>query len=441
MKTRFRRVFGAAAIVASTLLAAPSASADDKATAANFFEAGAAAYDAGEYLVAAEAFLKAHELLKSPALVFSAAQAYRRQYLVDASPDALRRAVRLYRDYLRDDPAGKRHEDAVLALADLVPLEARLPGRRASLSGSGAPDPGGKPGLVPIDVPLGAGVGNGPPVAENPAEEPVEAPRTTRLLITTNPTNAEVSVDGKPFQRGLTVVEVEPKTHVVRVRAPGYHDEEASVEAVKNELVPRHVVLRPKPGRLLVTGTSGARLAIDGQVRAALPMDGALEIEPGEHFIAVTRAGRATFGKTVTVERDGRTLLDVDLPMTGQRVAAWTAFGAGLAGAIAGGVLTGLMLERESAASALEERRTAGTLTVAERESFNAALTARNELAVAAGITGGAAALTLLTSAGLFLFDEPDVLPAPAKRRDEKNPAPRVEFTVGLSSAAVRVAF
>src|SRR5512133_1683137 len=84
-------------------IAATNVLADDREIASNLFDAGAEAYDAGQYLIAAEAFLKAHALIKSPALQFSAAQAYRRQYLADGSPDSLRRAVRLYRDYIRED--------------------------------------------------------------------------------------------------------------------------------------------------------------------------------------------------------------------------------------------------------------------------------------------------------------------------------------------------
>src|SRR5262245_16266171 len=77
--------------------------ADKRAQASSFFDAGAQAYDAGQYLVAAEAFLKAHELLPSPTLLFSAAQAYRRQYLQQPTPEALERSIGLYRDYLRTD--------------------------------------------------------------------------------------------------------------------------------------------------------------------------------------------------------------------------------------------------------------------------------------------------------------------------------------------------
>ncbi len=112
----------------------------------NFFDAGAEAFKAGKYLAAAEAFEKAHALVPSAPLLFSAAQAYRRQYLVDPSPDTLRRALSLYREYLRADPKANRREDAMEALAVLVPIETRA--AQQSLPGT-TPEPGAAP-LQPI---------------------------------------------------------------------------------------------------------------------------------------------------------------------------------------------------------------------------------------------------------------------------------------------------
>lgn len=456
MKARHLGAFLAGSLLALSALSPLSARAEltpeARATAASFFEAGAQAFDAGKYLVAAEAFLKAHELLKSPALLFSAAQAYRRHYVTETSPDALRLAVQLYREYLRVDPAGKRREDAVLALTDLAPLEARLGARQTLSAQGGAGDPGGKPGLIPIDVPIFGGAGSGGAGTSAPAAPgngaagsapgtDTGSPRSTRLLLSAKPSSAEVSVDGGAFVGVPAVVVVKGGPRAVRVRAEGYFDEELTVPALPNELVPLHIVMRPKPGRLLVTGTAGARVSIDGQVRAVLPMERPLDVEPGEHFITVARSGRVSFGKSIPIERSKETPLAADLPFTGQRIAAWTTFGVGLAGAAVGGVLFGLMADRDAAAAELEARRTSGTLTAPERDDYNTALNIRNDFALAAGATGGAAALVLLASAGLFLFDEPDALPIPARGADKDPPSVRTELTVGLASARLRISF
>lgn len=433
--------------------------ADDRETASNLFDAGAEAYDAGQYLVAAEAFLKAHALLKSPALQFSAAQAYRRQYLVDASPDALRRAVRLYREYLHEDAAGERREDAMNALADLVPIEARL--RRKSLAAvapattNGSPPnapptnatnkPGSdKPAPIPIPVP-----GSHPPdqtlppqlLEDEPEEPEVALPRKTRVLISAKPGGAEVSVDGAAFVRVPAVVEVKAGPHKVQAKAEGYFDDDFQIDAVENELVARHIALRPKPGRLSIKGIHGASVSLDGQVRAVLPLEHPLDIEPGEHFVAVTRQGRTSFTKTISIERDKPLTLEAPMTMTNQRIGAWSTLTLGFLGAAATGVLGGLAWTQNDVATNLDAQRRAFTMTSTQITDFNHALALRNTYSTAALVSGGASALMLLTSAGLFLFDNPAATPIPTKKKDSTNPPLRLDMTIGLGGANLRVAF
>jgi len=455
MKKRNRWKLMGVGIVIVCGLAPARGWADDRETAGNLFDAGAEAYDAGQYLVAAEAFLKAHALLKSPALQFSAAQAYRRQYLVDASPDALRRAVRLYREYLREDAAGERREDAMKALADLVPIEARL--RRKSIA-TVAPTPAtntpatnatGKPGSdkptpIPIPVP-----GSQPPAAppapdmleEEPEEPETAAPRKTRVLISAKPTAAEVSVDGAAFVRVPAVVEVKAGPHKVHAKADGYFDDDFQIDAVESELVARHVVLRPKPGRLMVNGAGGASLSLDGQIRAVLPLEHPLDLDPGEHFLTVTRSGRTSFTKTISIERDRNLTIDAYSFMTNQRVGAWSTFTVGLLGAAATGILGGLTWQQNGIASNLESQRQTLAMSSAQITEFNNALRLRDAYSTAALTTGGVSALVLLTGAGLFLFDAPATIPIPSKKTDSTNPPARLEMTVGLASAGLRVTF
>jgi hypothetical protein len=442
-------------IVLTVSVAAPNVRADDRETAGNLFDAGAEAYDAGQYLIAAEAFLKAHELLKSPALQFSAAQAYRRQYLVDSSPDALRRAVRLYRDYIRDDASGQRREEAVTALADLVPLEARL--RRKNVSAivatpttptppatvPGKP-PASKPAPIPIPVP-----GSTPPettAAPNPlleeTEEPApEPPRTTRVLISAKPIVAEISIDGGAFVHVPAVVEVKAGAHKIHAKADGYFDEDFDIDAVEKELVARHVALRPKPGRLSVNGVRGASLSLDGQLRAVLPLERPLDIEPGEHFLTVMQPGRVSFTKTVTILRDKDEIVRAEQALTKQRIGAWSMFAVGFMGAAATGVLGGLTWNKNSVAVNIDTQRLAGGIPTTDIKTYNNALLDRNSFATATAIAGGASALVLLTSVGLFLTDNPATIPVPQKKTDSGPVQPRVEMTVGLLSAGLRVDF
>lgn len=455
MNARLRQILAFACIATACSAAEPAALADDRATAANFFDAGAQAYDAGQYLVAAEAFLAAHALVKSPALQFSAAQAYRRQFLADSSTFALRHAVQLYREYLRDDPSGKRREDAMNALTDLVPIEARLRGRRGALVPipPSAPAPPSSASLAgtsvpPTNIPPTASAGApSPPAAppetfEGDAEEPApEPPRKTRLLVSAKPETAEVSIDGGAFVKVPAVVEVKPGAHAVRARAAGYFDDEFSLDAIEHELVPRHIALRPKAGRLMIAGTAGADVAIDGQLRARLPLERPMELEPGEHFVAISRAGYWSLGQTLRIERDRERRLQGDLEMTRQRFAAWSTLAVGAAGAAAGGVLGGLMLGKEATVSEMEAKRQGGTMAPGDIAMYNTTLRQRNTLATAAAITAGASALVLLTSAGMFLFDSPETLPVPQRKPDVPPSKSRVELTVGLSAASVRMSF
>lgn len=429
--------------------------ADDREIAGNLFDAGAEAYDAGQYVVAAEAFLKAHEFLKSPALHFSAAQAYRRQYLMDGSADSLRRAVRLYREYLREDASGQRREESISALADLVPLEARLKRKSVATIAPTEPAPTppgtttgkappGKPGLVPIPVPT-SNPTNPAPVPDTPldeSEEPeAEPPRKTRLLISAKPTTAEVSIDGAAFARVPSVPEVKSGPHKVHVQAEGYFDEDFQIDAVDKELVARHVILRPKPGRFSVQSIDGASLSLDGQLRAVLPLEKPIEIEPGEHFIVITQPGRISFSQSITIERDKDLKIKAHLPLTKQRIGAWSTLSVGLLGAAATGILGGLTWNQNSIATTFDANRQAGTMTPGQISAYNSALLQRNTFSTATMITGSVSALVLLTSAGMFLLDNPAMIPMPQKKKDSEPRGPRVEMTVGLMSAGVRVDF
>ena len=455
MKKLTRQTLVGLGLVMAFSATAPNVLADDRETASNLFDAGAEAYDAGQYLVAAEAFLKAHALLKSPALQFSAAQAYRRQYLVDSSPDALRRAVRLYRDYIRDDTSGQRREEAVNALADLVPLEARL--RKKNVATLITPPPSStppviapgkpsavKPAPIPIPVPGSTPPESAPapdPLLDETEEPEAEPPRKTRVLISAKPNAAEVSVDGGAFVRVPAVVEVKAGAHKVQAKADGYFGEEFQIDAVENELVARHVLLRPKPGRLSVQGISGASLSLDGQLRAVLPLEHPLDVDPGEHFVSITHAGRVSFTKTINIDRDKDAIVRADLAMTNQRIGAWSTFAVGFIGAAATGVLGGLTWSKDSVAANLDTQRQTGAMSTSDIATYNNALQSRNSLATATAITGGVSALVLLTSAGMFLFDNPPTIPVPQKKADSAPSAPRIEMTVGLMSAGMRVDF
>lgn len=425
LRKAWKRCVCAALSASLALAASPATAADSPAQPAgddakkrvlvtNFFDAGAEAYKAGKYLAAAEAFEKAHALLPSPPLLFSAAQAYRRHYLVEPSPDTLRRAVTLYREYLRVDPKANRREDAMEALAVLVPLETRAAQAGADAAGQGAS--------------LGA------------ATPAPDTKLTARILVTASADGAEISLDGGLFSPAPLVASVTPGPHRARVRAPGHDEEEVAVPAVANEQVPRHVTLRPKVGKLDVTGTGGARISVDGKPLGTVPAK-ALPAPPGSRFVAITRNGHEPWAQRVEVGRDETVQVHADLVWTQQRKIAWATISVGVAGALSGAVLGGLALDRQSVALSLRDGEGAEPLSTTERDRFNLAVRERNDFGQSAAVTGIVSALVLATGIGLYAFDEPHVVsPSDAPSGPQKG-VPRATFEVGLGGASVRVLF
>lgn len=399
------------ALVSTAAAAGPAAApspeeAAKRTQAANFFDAGAEAYKAGKYQVAAEAFEKAYALLPSPSLLFSAAQAHRRQFLSEPSPESLKKAIGLYREYLKTDAKANRREDAMEALGTLVPLE------RVAV-----PTPGAEP-------------------KEGAAEAP-KTTKTARLLVTTADEGAEVSLDGGPYTAAPLVASVEPGPHKARVRAAGFDEEEVPLQAVAGELVPQHVRLHPRPARLEVKGTDGARVTVDGQARATLPLTAPIAVDPGSHFVAITLPGHEPFTERLDLGRDQSKSMDVRLPLTRQRILAWSSLATGGAGLVATGVLTGLTFARQSEALSLSQRGSEDPLSPAERDAYNRGVHERNDFGQAAAVAGGVSALFLATGALLFAFDAPEVA-TPTDAAPAPKTGPQVTFEVGVGAVGLR---
>ena len=89
------------AVVLALLLATSAASAkeptpDDVERARTFFNAGAAAYSAAKYYDAVRSFEQAYELAPRPQILFSLAQAERKEYFASNDASYLRRAIQHY---------------------------------------------------------------------------------------------------------------------------------------------------------------------------------------------------------------------------------------------------------------------------------------------------------------------------------------------------------
>jgi tetratricopeptide (TPR) repeat protein len=87
---------------------------DARARAKRLFEQGQSHYDLGEYDEAIAAFREAYELSSAPALLFNIAQSHRLK-------GDCRRALQVYRHFVRLDPGSPQRSDAEAHIAKLVP--------------------------------------------------------------------------------------------------------------------------------------------------------------------------------------------------------------------------------------------------------------------------------------------------------------------------------
>jgi tetratricopeptide (TPR) repeat protein len=101
-------------------LRGPSPSGDeakDQGEAKTLYERGAKAFDAGEYMVAADLFAQADKMSHRPALCFNRAQALRK------AGGHAEEAMALYRQYLEESPGGPSAKEAAQHLAEMAPPE------------------------------------------------------------------------------------------------------------------------------------------------------------------------------------------------------------------------------------------------------------------------------------------------------------------------------
>ncbi len=300
--------------------AAPAVAQSQKAEAEKFFRAGEQAYNAGQYLVAAQAFEEAYRLLPVPAIAFSTAQAYRLQYFIDKDPGWLKRSIELYRLYVSQVESGGRRDDAVASLAEIEPIMLRIEAEQRG----------------PIETRVAAAA--------------------TQLMVSTQVQGARVSIDGNsgeaPFLR-----KVDPGPHKIEVTADGYFPVEQTATAVEGKFVPIEVTLQPRPARVKIRTESGARVVIDGRPAGTAPISRPVELPAGKHFVSVSRRGRYGWSREIVVERGEEVELSAPLHKTTQRkISHWVLGASALALGVAG--LTSLQaLRADNRADDLNQRR------------------------------------------------------------------------------------
>jgi hypothetical protein len=375
---------------------APVAAAQDaKAQAKEFYDFGARSFEAGNFRAAAKAFDEAYRLVPKPALLFSAGQAMRRQYVMDRGEKDLRRAIEYYRRYLTEMKEGGRRAEAAAALSELESTAQRL-------------------GMT-----------------ESAPAEPVSE---SAFIMVSSVKSAEATLDGKKVAMPIDA-EVPAGKHVVRLSAPGYYSEELQVSVKPRASFARHVALRPKPARLTVQTDASAEVMLDGVVSGATPMSGPLEVAPGTRRLVLLRTGHRPYIADLALGPDEAERVDAKLEPTSQRYASYVLFGVGAAGIVAGGVLTGFAFQEQAEAQRIDDARQAGNISDADRDAFDTAIARRNDLRLAATVSFGTGALAGVTGLLLFLIDAPEVTdPRPPQRKREPEPSKADKMEMSLSA-------
>ena len=317
------------------LLVAATAHADDRKLAERYFRAGERAYQAQNFGAAARDFELAYRAAKLPEIAFSAAQAYRRQYRVDARPEYVARAVALYRIYLDAVKTGGRVADAADAMGELQHELDRLIKAGVKVSAE----------LAAEHTQFGVSVTfEGAPVALSRVHEIDEAVHDALPEIT-------VTFDGKPEQP-YTLVNIEPGTHPIHVEAPGYFPVDFQEIVVQGSSNLKDVTLKPRPAKLTFRTEAGAQITVDGRPVGTTPLTA--EVAAGHHVLTILHRGREPVVRDLTLARGQELALAQPLEMTARRRAVpYVAIVAGAAAVFSGANVVGALVEDHRASALL----------------------------------------------------------------------------------------
>jgi hypothetical protein len=372
-------------LVSIGLLAASVAYADDKVAAERYFRAGAKAYQAQNFGVAAMDFEEAYKQYPVPEIAFSAAQAYRRLYLVQHRPDDVRRSVELYRSYLEKVKTGGRVGDAADNLQEMQHELERL--ERSGARFTAAPQV--------EHTRLGVSV----TVTDQGDSQGAlrEVGDATGELVK----GLKATIDGKPADP-FALVDVDAREHVLAASADGYFPVEKKAVAVQGQSQLIELELRPRPAKVHVITDAGAQVAVDGRPASTL-----LDLPAGNHVVTVMRRGRQSFSRELAVTRGEDLKLEAPLQPTGRRRAVpWVMSGAGAIAIVAGA--TGILaVSHDNDASSLQKQIRSGNAAPSVADRYDQEVQSRDHFVSATWILGGTAVAACAVGAFLYFFDTP----------------------------------
>lgn len=380
-----RHSIGALAI----LLATHSARAEDTApkaldkpqdktddAARILFDAGAKAYASGLFADAVIAFREAHALAPDrPTVLFSLAQAERRQYTVKQDPALLEAAIAHFRKYLEVVSEGGRRADVVVALGELEALRA----------GTEAP-----------------------------------AKKAARVFITTETPAASIFIDGGKRDQIPVIEEAAPGRHEIKIEAPGFITETREIIAVEGTIFPLEINLKEKPSFLALKAPKGATISVDGRVYGDAPLLSPLELSSGTHQILVTQRGYVPHEERISIERAWTSSLNVQLNSTTQRRLSYFLFGASLTGFGVGAGLVLASIAKDAEAAEIYKKTESGNISRETLNTYRTALDRRNTYILGTALADFAAVSLGVTAGITYLFDSSSRLPNNSTRNDAR---------------------
>ena len=360
----------------------------DRKVALKFFRAGEKAYKAQQFAAAAQNFYEAYKVLPLPEIAFSAAQAYRRQYRIDQSPEAVRRAVELYTAYLAKVKEGGRVGDAADSLGEMERELDKL---------------GGGPSAAPVVVErtqLGVTVNLAGVGGDDRMNEIEDTRRATDAI------DVKTWIDGTLVAPDK-MIEVAPGEHVVRAEAVGFAPREQKHPAPKGHSELVELELEALPAKVKVVTERDARVSIDGRGIGDAPV-AEIALPAGRHVLTIVRAGRHPVSRELVLGRGQVLTVTEPLEPTARRrsvkFVAGVALGLGVI-TLATGV--GAILQDREAEDLLAELRTGnhppGTIGV----DYANARDFRNQLVTGTWVAGAAAVGVGLVAGYLYYFDTP----------------------------------
>jgi hypothetical protein len=378
---------GASAIAGTAHAQAPtdaaktaSAGKDDVARAKELFDVGAREYSSGDFDLAIQAFEQAYAISPRDGIMFSMAQAHRRQYERAGTKENLARSVALFKSYVDKVKSGGRVTDAVKALGQLEP-------ELKKLNDTTGPTP--------------------------EVTQPPVAPKKSRVVVNIYVDGTTVSIDGGPPKKPPVNEEVKPGPHRVKLSAPGFFDEERAIDVGEGEIAPANLPQRERPAELTVDTESGADISVDGRYIGEAPLSRAVELPSGRHYLVVLENGHETWEKEIDLDRGKKHVVEADLSSTTQRDLSYAVFAGAGAFAATGIVFGALAIERQTKASGLLDDRQSRALSQAELKEYEDAKKARTlYTGISIGTAGGGVALAILGT-GLIVFDKPRAVAAP----------------------------